>query len=180
MIIPLPKLKAILLYFCNNTNVKYLGKVKLMKLFYFLDFTHLKTYGSPVTYDTYINMEHGPIPSFIKNLVDTATDDIDSSALADTIEIERPKGTDMYRVLPKRKFSENDKKYFSETELDILNKVCQKFGNVNTKYIEDASHKEAPWKETSLLQTIPYELAAKDIDSKVTEEEIGLLLKITQ
>lgn len=174
----IPKLKAILLYFANFTDTKFLGKVKLMKLFYFLDFMHLKTYGSPVTHDTYINMEHGPVPSFIKNLVDTSADDIDNSILSDTIKCEYPKFTRMCRILPTREFTENDKKYFSENELDILSKVCQRFGNKNTKYIEDVSHNEAAWKETKLLEEIPYTLAAKDKDSRVTEEEIELLLSL--
>lgn len=176
--ITIPKLKAILLYFANFTDTKFLGKVKLMKLFYFLDFMHLKTYGSPVTYDTYVNMEHGPIPSFIKNLVDTSADDVDNSILSDTIKCEYPEFTEMRRILPTRKFTENDKKYFSENELGILDKVCQRFGNKNTKYIEDASHNEAAWRETKLLEKIPYALAAKDSDSKVTEEEIELLLSL--
>lgn len=174
----IPKLKAILLYFTNFTDTKYLGKVKLMKLFYFLDFMHLKAYGSPVTYDSYINMEHGPIPSSIKNLVDTSADDIDSSILSDTIKCERPEFTKMCRILPTREFTESDKKYFSENELDILQKVCQRFGDKNTKHIEDASHNEAAWKETKLLEKIPYTLAARDKDSKVTEEEIELLLSL--
>lgn len=178
MKISLPKLKAIILYFCNNTESRFLGKVKLMKLFYFLDFIHLKTYGSPVTYDKYINLEHGPIPSYIKNLVDTATDDIDCSFLADTICFERPEGTDMYRILPKRKFTEKDKSYLSKTEMETLEKVCARFGDKNTKYIEEISHKEAPWKETRYLDEIPYELATKDPDSKVSEEEVKLLLRI--
>lgn len=178
MNIPLTKLKAILLYFSNYTDVKFLGKVKLMKLFYFLDFMHLKTYGSPVTYDDYVNLEHGPIPSAIKNLVDTADDDIDVSALADTIHFEHPTGTKMCRVLPNRTFTEKDGKLFSATELDILKKVIARFGDKNTKYIEDASHNESPWKETSFLDKIPYQLAAKDTDSHVDEEEISLLLEI--
>ena len=178
MNLPIPKLKAILLYFCNNTSTKFLGKVKLMKLFYFLDFTHLKTYGSPVTYDTYINLEHGPIPSFIKNLVDTAADDIDSSILSDTISFETPRGTNRYRVLPNRDLSDDDKKHFSATELDILNKICLKFGNKNTKYIEDVSHNESPWKQTNFLDKIPYNLAVNDLDCQVTEEEINLLLEL--
>ncbi len=178
MNIPVTKLKAILLYFTNNTDVKFLGKVKLMKLIYFMDFMHLKTYGTPITYDTYVNLEHGPIPSFIKNLVDNAADDIDSSMLADTISFERPVGTTMFRVLPKRKFTEEDKKYFSETELDILQKVCFKFGNKNTKYVEDASHDEAPWKKTVLLEKIPYSLATEDPDCIVSKEEIELGLEL--
>ena len=178
MNIPIAKLKAILLYFTSNNDTTFLGKVKLMKLIYFLDFVHLKTYGSPVTYDTYINLEHGPIPSFIKNLVDNAADNIDEAVLADTISFERPQGTRMYRFLPKRKFTEKDKKYFSETELEILAKVCTKFGNKNTKYVEEASHNETPWKKTNFLDKISYELATEDLDCQVTKEEIKLGLEL--
>lgn len=179
MNISLPKLKAIILYFCHNTDPKFLGKVKLMKLIYFLDFAHLKKYGSPVTYDTYINLEHGPIPSAIKNLVDSAADDIDNSILADAISFDCPPNIDMYRVLPKREFTDTDRKYFSESELEILKQVCLRFGDKNTKFIENASHKESPWQKTSLLQVIPYELAAEDSDSEVSKEEIELALSLS-
>jgi len=175
MNISLPKLKAILLYFGNNTDTKYLGKVKLMKLFYFLDFLHIKKYGSPVTYDRYIHLEHGPIPQSIKNLIDTASDDPDNSILTDAISFERPQGIDMIRMIPNKKFGEEDKKYFSETELEILDLVCNRFGNKNTKYIEDASHKESPWMETAMLEEISYSLAASDSDCCISKEEIELM-----
>ncbi|MEK7070003.1 MAG: Panacea domain-containing protein [Patescibacteria group bacterium] len=175
---PLAKLKAILLYFCANTDQKFLGKVKLMKLFYFLDFTHVKKYGMPVTFDNYVNLEHGPIPSTIKNLVDAACDDADNSVLADVIYCERSEESMINRILPKRNFSENDKKYFSKSELDVLEVVCMRFGARNTKYIEDASHKESPWKKTKLLDNIPYSLAIEDKDCVVSREEISLFAKI--
>lgn len=180
MKISIAKLKAILVYFCTYTDPRFLGKVKLMKLFYFLDFIHLKEYGSPVTYDTYVNLEHGPIPSTIKNLVDSVFDDIDSSILADTIKIEIPSNYPMYKVSATRSFTEADRGYFSETEIAILERVCARFGNKNTSQIKEASHKEAPWRETKLLDTIPYTLAVLDPDSKVEKEDIELLLEITK
>ena len=176
--ISIPKLKAILLYFCTHTDERFLGKVKLMKLLYFVDFMHLKKYGSPITYDNYVNLEHGPIPSAIKNLVDTAADDCDNSILSDTIFFEKPEGIEMFRVKPRREFTQKDKNYFSESELEILKKVCLRFGDKNTKFIEDESHKEAPWRETKLLDPIPYTLAAKDIDCLVSEDEIKTLMEI--
>lgn len=178
MNIPIPKLKAILLYFGTYTDKRFLGKVKLMKLFYFLDFMHVKKYGAPVTHDTYVNLEHGPIPSAIKNLIDTADDDIDNSILADTIKFEKTDNQDMHRIRPLRDFTEKDKKYFSQSELEILENVCQRFNNKNTKQIEDASHKEAAWKETNLLETISYSLAIKDEDCLVSKEEIEMLASI--
>lgn len=180
MKISLPKLKALLLYFGNNTNPRFLGKVKLMKLFYFLDFIHLKKFGSPVTYDCYVHLEHGPIPQSIKNLIDTASDEIDRSILADVIYFERPSRTGIVKMVPRRKFTDNDRQYLSETEIEALDIVCKKYGDMNTGSIEDASHKEAPWRETELLDSIPYSLAAKDPDCLVSKKEIELLGRVLQ
>lgn len=179
MKIPLGKLKAILLYFTNKTDARFLGKVKLMKLIYFLDFMHLKEYGTPVTYDTYVHLEHGPIPSTILNLVNNVIDDIDSAELSDTISIEPQKDYNMYRISPTRPFVEKDRDYLSESEIEILEKICAKFGNRNTDFIEKASHNEAPWNETIFSQEIPYTLAANDPDSKVQKEDIEFLLTLT-
>ena len=178
MKIPLPKLKAMLLFFGKYTNPRLLGKTKLMKLFYFVDFGHLKKYGAPITYDTYIHLEHGPIPSTIKNLVDTATDDIDSSALADTISVDISKDNYLQRMIPLRDFTEKDERYFSDTELEIMHKVCERFKDKTTKEIKKVAYSESPWKKTSLLETIPYQLASDDDDCLVEKEEIELLLKI--
>lgn len=178
MKISLPKLKAIILYFYTYTDPRFLGKVKLMKLFYFLDFMHVKNYGAPVTYDTYVNLEHGPIPSAIKNLIDSADDDIDNSVLADALKIVRSEGEDIHRVECLRKFTDGDEKCLSENELKILKKVCLRFGESNTKTIEDAAHKEAPWAKTKFLDTIPYALAIEDKDCLVNAETIKLLSEI--
>lgn len=179
MRININKLKAILLYFSLNTE--HLGKVKLMKLIYFLDFMHVKKYGAPVTYDSYTNLKHGPIPSTVKNMIDDAEEDIEHSNLKDVINIEiwRKGRTEkvMCKIVPTRKFSENDKKYFSETEFEILGKVATRFKESTADQIEEASHKESPWKDTKYLDQIPYSLAARDPDSEVSEEEIELLLK---
>lgn len=149
-----------------------------MKLFYFTDFLHVKKFGSPITYDTYVNLEHGPIPSTIMNLVDTAASDPDHSALADTMVVERPDNYDMKRIVSTREFDETDRQLFSESELTILDEVVKRFGDKNTKYIEEASHKEAPWQKTRLLQEIPYTLATEDPDAVVEKEDIELLLKL--
>ena len=180
MNIPVQKLKAIILYFCENTDSKFLGKVKLMKLFYFLDFMHVKKFAAPVTYDRYVKLEHGPIPSVIKSLVDDAGEDMERSALADTIDIERPNGTSMYRVLARRKFTEADRKLFSNNEMLVLGQVCSRFGDKNTLYIEDASHKEAGWNKTAMFSEIPYTAAASDPDCEVSAEDIELALRITR
>jgi len=175
MRIPIAKLKAILRYFGTYTDPRFLGKVKLMKLFYFLDFVHVKKYGAPVTYDSYVNLEHGPIPSTILNLVNEAIYDADNSALADTVVFEKSKFIEMFRMKPLRNFSELDEDCFKPSELEVLNTICKRFGDKNTKFIEDVSHAEAPWAKTKLLDQIPYTLATLDKDCVVDKEEIELL-----
>ncbi len=172
-----PKLKAIILYFANNTNPKYLGEVKLMKLLYFLDFRHVKKYGSPVTYDTYVNLNRGPIPSFIKNVIDDTASGIETT-LSDVIKFETPTGTIMKKIIPKRKFTDEDEGHLSPTEIEVLKEVSGEFENKNTDYLVDASHKEAPWRETEYLERIPYTLATLDKDCKVDREQIELFLKL--
>lgn len=180
MKIPLAKLKAILLYFCENTDPHFLGKVKLMKLFYFLDFINVKRYGVPITYDRYVNLDHGPVPSMILNLVSDLVDDPDTSILSDTIlsqEVHWKEGT-MLKIASKRKMTNSDVDLFSEDELKILNEVCSRFGSMNKKQIEDLSHSESPWMKTNLLETIPYNLAGQDADSNLTTEQISEIMSL--
>lgn len=170
------KIEAILAYFTNYTDTKYLGKVKLMKLFYFLDFDHVRKYGTPITYDTYYNMEHGPVPSTVKDLVEQIADEPQNSLLNETIKCEFAEGTRMVRILPTREFNEKDESLFTETELEILQAVAKKYKTATTDKIEADSHAQAPWKNTDLLDVIPYHLAALDEGAEMTEDEIKLAL----
>lgn len=177
MEIPLSKLKVILLYFANNT--KYLGKIKLMKLFYFLDFMHVKKYGAPVTYDKYVHLEKGPIPSAIKNLIDDAIEAGEDSPLADVVHFETPSTTErMIKMVANRRFTDEDRKQFTDTEFEILQKVCAIYGNSIMNRIKDDAHKEAGYSKTRYLENIPYSLAAEDPDSQVKKEEIEFLLSL--
>lgn len=178
MRLPLEKLKAILLYFFDNTDKRYLGKVKLMKLFYFLDFLHVKKYGLPVTYDNYVHLEHGPIPSTIKNLVDQVEEDVHSAILADTINILTTDGQKIHQVVGMRALTEAELKLFSDSEIEILSEVCRRFGTKNTQATEDESHTEAPWRDTQMLESIPYTMAGRDSDSVYTEKEIEFGLSL--
>lgn len=179
MKIPIQKIKAMIRYFCNHTNNNFLGKTKLMKLFYFADFINIKRYGFPMTYDTYYHLEHGPIPSAIMNLVNSVADD-PNAILSDTIKITRESDSPIQKISCLENFSKKDELIFSEQELAILKEVCDKFGNKNTNYIEEASHREAPWRLTKELQTIPYTLAADDNDCLMKKESIELFNKLNE
>lgn len=170
-----PKLKAILKYFIQNTSPRFLGKTKLMKLFYFTDFNHVKQFGLPITGDTYYHLEQGPIPSAIKNLIDEVEANPEWSILSDVVEIKQEDGESIHRIKALQQFTDEDKDYFSEIELHTLEQVCKRFNNSTTKEIVDASHEEAPYSKTEELARIPYTLAAEDPDCQMSKEEIKLL-----
>ena len=56
------KYKNVILFFANKIQNGTLGKLKLMKLLYFLDFDFFEKYGRSVTGDEYLRFEHGPVP----------------------------------------------------------------------------------------------------------------------
>lgn len=178
MKISIPKLKAMIRYFATCTDPRLLGKKKLMKLFYFTDFGHVKRYGSPITFDNYVHLEHGPVPSTILNLVSATETDIDDAILSDAISVEMRDGSLLKRVVAKTRFTETDEKYFTPSELKILQSVCERFSDKTGRYIEEVSHKESPWMKTVELEDIPYTLASEDPDSLMNKEEIELSLKV--
>lgn len=180
MDIPIKKLKAMVLFFATYTDSRLLGKKKLMKLFYFTDFGHVKKFASPITYDNYVHLEHGPIPSAILNLVDTVETDINESILGDIMSIESKEGSNMKRMVVSRAFSKEDAEYFAPSELQMMEEIATRFKDSTGKTIEEASHKEAAWSKTSTLESIPYTLAVGDPDCLVSEEDIETVLKINQ
>jgi hypothetical protein len=84
----------------------------------------------------------------------------------------------MIKMVANRKFTEQDRKYFSDTEFEILQKVCAIYGKSTMNKIKEAAHKEAPYSRTKYLDKIPYTLAAEDPDSRISKEEIELFMKL--
>src|SRR3990167_10949716 len=56
------KYKNTILFFAQRIQNGTLGKLKLMKLLYFLDFDFFEKYGRSITGDEYLRFEHGPVP----------------------------------------------------------------------------------------------------------------------
>lgn len=177
MQIPLVKLKAILRYFCTNTEPDLLGKTKLMKLFYFADFGHVKKYAVPITYDRYFRLDRGPVPSTILNLVNEVADGEDA-ILADTIQIKKDSPSLLQKIECIKRFDGNDRKLFSTNEWLTLESVSKQFANRSAREMVQLAHAQAPWLETKELDEIHYTLAAHDNDCLVDEEDIQLLSQL--
>ena len=72
------KLKAVTLYIlkkCGATDY-----IHLFKILYFAEREHYADYGKRITKDTFIAMEHGPVPSFLYNALKLVTRQEQASA----------------------------------------------------------------------------------------------------
>ena len=65
------KYKNAILFF--SERVSHIGKTKLNKFLYFMDFDHYEKYGESITGDTYINNDLGPVPSHVDDILDEMT-----------------------------------------------------------------------------------------------------------
>ena len=120
------KLINAILYFAEHT--RGLGKIKLFKLLYLLDFEHFRQTGRPVTGMEYRAWKMGPVPAELVQI----WDDLDAD-LAEAIEIRPEKVYDYVResVVPKRRFTDT---HFTPRELRILDELA-------ARYVEDLSEK---------------------------------------
>lgn len=132
-------------------RVPNLGRVKLNKLLYFADFDHFEKYGSPITGDTYINNDLGPVPMHVQDLLNT-------------MEREKKVAVTEEQVIDYVRYSlqplvEPKVEVFAATEMDMLCSVASKWGPHTSRELVIASHGEAPWIATRKGETIPYPLA---------------------
>lgn len=63
------KYKNVVLFFANKIKNGTLGKLKIMKLLYFLDFDFFEKYGESVTGDNYLRFENGPVPRMAEKIL---------------------------------------------------------------------------------------------------------------
>jgi len=155
------KLKHCILFFLERINNVHMGRKKLMKLLYYVDFDHYETFGKPVTGAVYKKLEHGPVPVNVAGVIE---DMIKKGELRQVLVRRGP--YEQHRLVTiSAKF---DPTKFSGDELETLQKVATDWENANGGEIEAQSHVEAPWQATPFGKVIDYELA---LYRKPTERE---------
>ena len=133
------KLINAILYFANHT--KYCGKTKLLKLLYFLDFSHFKQTGKSVTGLDYFAWEMGPVP---KELFEELTDNMKPDMSASIHDL--PAGEGFQQIRPKKKF---ENQYFSKKEINLLKNLAFIFEDSKADAMVEFTHlKNEPWERT--------------------------------
>ena len=173
------KLLNALIYF--SENVLYVGKVKLFKLLYFLDFIHYSEIGRSVTGLTYNAWPQGPVPKSLNDEWDSPRRDFGQHLT----RLNRTFGTGMVQHAIKAKKKVN-LEIFTDREIAIMEDLVKKHFRHTAIEMTDASHFESgPWdivyaKQQQNQAEIPYELALlgvadKDEIAKSAEEYEDLI-----
>jgi len=146
------KYKNAVLFFANKVRNGTLGKLKMMKLLYYLDFDFFEKYGKSVTGDSYLRFENGPVPQTAEKILKNMT--------GKDIKVTRrtmPKGyNDQQLIEPLKDF---DMSVFSKEELVMLEEIADKWEKFSGSDMKMASHGEAPWIATKPNGVIDYNLA---------------------
>jgi uncharacterized phage-associated protein len=148
-------------------NVKKLGKVKLFKLLFFVDFMHYKDTGRSVTGLEYSAWPKGPVPVTLKNALDFPDARWDGK-----VEFKKV-ATRNGEMLTVNAMAEFDPLHFSRRELKLLESLASEFYNSTADEMIEKTHLEnSPWHkiwevEGRRQEVIPYDYAlrAQDADA---------------
>ncbi|MGN7812083.1 Panacea domain-containing protein [Flavobacterium sp. 22076] len=110
-----------------------------MKLLWLSDRVHLNKYGRLILKDSYRALPHGPVPS--------ATMDFTKSSNPDNFNVV---GHDI------KAEKEFDERYFSKSDIEVMNSIWEKFGNLNQFALRDLSHKFPEWQRFEKDLNIDY------------------------
>ncbi len=144
------KLNELILFIANHPNVTDLGLTKLYKLIYFADVECLRVLGQTATGSEYIKYEHGPVPSRGEKQLKLLR------KAGAVVTVKEPYGAYFIeRVIAKEGGAPN---VFTVDELQLLDRICQRYGNQTAGYLSELSHLEPAWHYAQLRAKLAPEL----------------------
>ncbi len=149
--------KNSILYFVKYCNNQYLGKTKLNKLLYYLDFIYFRDHKSSVTGDVYLHKDYGPVPANIDEIIASLKNE-------GVLSVETVPHKDGEKV--KFSFGENASytdSAFNSEQKKLLKNICDEFGSWSTDKIVSQTHLEAPWFFSKPFDIVDYSYS-KDIE----------------
>ncbi len=151
-----------LLYVANRVQRKDFHKI--FKVIYFADRQHLADWGRPITGDTYIAMEAGPVPSRLYDMLKIVRGDsyiADTEGLGEYFQVENW----MYV----RPLVDADLNKLSANEQQALSDAIDKYAGLSYDEIKEKSHDTA-WRSTARDFSISWENIA--LEAGLDTEEL--------
>lgn len=153
MTLNIKKYKNAILYLANKLGGKIEGKKKLAKLLYFVDFDFFERYEKSITGAVYKHLPMGPYPVELADMIKV----MEEEALIKTSSKENGCGYSPTEIFEAK--AEANIGVFEKNEIDMLDRILNKYGELNGGQLEQLSHAEAPYLGTELNEEIPYELS---------------------
>jgi len=146
-------------FFARNTE--NLGKIKLFKLLYLLDFEHFRQTGRSVTGLEYRAWKLGPVPILLMQEWEQPEPDFLESL---RIEPERVFDHVRHSVRPLAEF---DDRHFSRRELRLMEHLATEYRDTLSQHMIDRTHAVGQpwakvWHEQGMDAPIPYSLAINE------------------
>ena len=144
-----------ILFLCKKLGGSVVGKKKLYKLLYYIDFDNYEYKESmkSITGSTYIAWKMGPVPSDKGNILESMVKD----GLLEESEVYI--SDDINNAVKYTAKKEPDMSLFNEDEIFIMERVAEKYGQLTGKQLEILTHAEAPYIATEQNEVIDYGLA---------------------
>lgn len=119
-----------------------IDKMKAIKLIWLADRLHLRQYGRPILNDTYVAMDYGPVGSSVKDI----------AGATDFLPSEERKYSESYIKPDQKKYfvesiGEVDRDVFSETDIEAIDFIYEKYGKEHPLQLADMSHYFPEWKK---------------------------------
>ena len=143
------KLCAMVLFFASKSTE--LLKTKLMKLLNYSDMIFYKENGISISGLKYAHRRYGPVPDHF----DIILGKMEADHIAH-IDVFYDGGYEKHQVVPERDIPEG---VLSDAEIEVLNRIYEKFKTFGSVEISDYSHKEKGYKATKTGETISYAYA---------------------
>jgi uncharacterized phage-associated protein len=148
------------LYFINHCNNSFLGKTKINKLFYYLDFISYRDGKKSVTGDSYTHNKLGPVPD---SLLTEIIPRLKEKRKIDITESEISKDGETFITYKFIALENPDMSFFNLEEIRLLKNICKEFNSWTSDKMVEQTHFEAPWFYSLKGEKIDFEYA-RDID----------------
>ena len=171
----------------NNYLVHKLGnlyKTKLIKLIFIADRLHFRNYGRTITNDDYQAQKLGPVTLKTLNLIHSVADEdggAEISYFKKFLSVKNSESSPSRKIISSKEKLDED--VLSQTDIEILNGVVNKFGNMSRDALIQYTHKlpewknlykeTEGWKEIDLAQFIEKSL---DKDDEASDYAKGVVL----
>ncbi len=143
---------------------------RIAKVLYYADKSHLRQFGRPMLGDTYIAMEHGPVPSGVRDLL-TLNTFLDPDILEAAAASFATKRDPSPKVCASRKPMLDA---FSKSDLRCLEESFARYAGMSFGELRELTHRERAWAEAETDSAMDYALMI-DADTPDREELIEQL-----